>query len=132
MTFHADYWVAVAAAAPVIALATVVAYGETLNPMATFRRSTRYVHRRGYRMTRRLTALLTVIMILQAGTLFDALQSLAADHNASPIWFATLAETFGLVALFGITGFGAVLRMWAAQADNDGRPERPGRESAGA
>ncbi|HEY1623870.1 MAG TPA: hypothetical protein VGG16_08720 [Streptosporangiaceae bacterium] len=145
--YRETFWVAVSAAAPVIALAVVVAYNDMKREEALFKRQTdpllrhslpvwRYFPapglkipkdaRRARRWTWASVGLHRLNVLGQAAVLAFSLTSLAQQVNEMPLALAIAAEVGGLVALLG-AGAAAERKMdalyevavrWAAERDD--------------
>lgn len=116
MAYSADFWIAVAASAPIIALANVTSVSVT---MGTWRKTptdsdANLDADRGKKLNMRLTAwALTIIVLntwLQAGILFLALFSLATGTGKAPILLPLIAEPAGVLALTGSTNMLIIAR----------------------
>lgn len=102
MPFHEAFWAVAGAAAPVLALAQVVVIADLArvipllpdegDPPVLFMLS--FVAGAGN-------------ILLQGGTLLNALRSLAADHNAASALSAEIASVAGLIVLV-LTSLSAV------------------------
>ena len=109
MPYHEAFWVATAAAAPVIALANVVA-GPEIDGLAVAvarrRRVVAWVRGPGlHSLTRTLilisSAYLAFLLglLMQAALLALSLSALAAGQNAGPPWVAILMAVAGILIL---------------------------------
>jgi uncharacterized membrane protein YbhN (UPF0104 family) len=120
--FHTDLWVAVAASAPVIALAAVVSLEGTLELSSTLLSGKRRLRRKYARLantemavqrgrwTIRLGILLSITNLwLQGATLTAALVSLGLGRDELPPVLVAAAEGAGLVALV----CASVLKVWS-------------------
>jgi hypothetical protein len=108
VAYHEAFWVAAAAAAPVIALANTLAVSEAFKIREILSRGFdwRDLHplrsRGRWRYLRVVAAYRVpywgalINTFCQAWVLFGALLSLDAAHNAFPTWFALYAEFIGL------------------------------------
>lgn len=101
MTFHADFWVVVGTASPVIALAAVISITDALST-----RTVSLPAGRGRRQRRVESpiaavpyALSALDVMLQCAVLWMALDSLANEQNAVPIVIPIVAEVVGLAML---------------------------------
>lgn len=152
MQFHSDYWVVVATAAPVIALAGIVSLGATLEAMnrsALLSRDLKQRERelgrdldelnreifdlggarRRYRSAYGLTGIATGV---QAAILYPALLSLSANRDYSPHLTAfTLVDVacvfFLLVAAISVGVGQFTERRIAAEITSDPHNNQPGR-----
>jgi hypothetical protein len=112
--FHESFWVITGTAAPVIALAIIVALadakrgwfgmletGHRLAQEANVVRSeqARYLFARALRVTFGFRVVATVNLLLQAGLLAVSLVSVAGQENLIPPWLAIVAAVGGLLLL---------------------------------
>ena len=107
MTYHKDFWVAVAAAAPIIALATQVGITQSARSVDSFRSTFsvsrpevfRQLERRGRRIAGFGFLASLGNLFLQTIALFLALLSLAGGGDATPTGFAIALLIIGLVLI---------------------------------
>jgi hypothetical protein len=115
VTYHESFWIAVAAAAPVIALAAVVAFTDTarIGGVGQIRpadadpdllKMVRWGIWGGYGAG-------LVNVLLQAATLLLALLSLAAGHDQAPLIVAEITAPLGIFLLVMGGAIGAFLRV---------------------
>lgn len=110
MSYHADVWLTVGAAAPVIALAAVISKAETTDlrnklfttPFAS-PADTTDVNTMVYKTARWLNRLVTANILLQVAALATALLSLAAEHDQVPLAVPIVVEPLGIL-LLAMTG----------------------------
>jgi hypothetical protein len=123
---HESFWIAVAAAAPVIALAAIVALTDTARAAGLDRyapdgadpdliRAAQKLLRSGY-------AAGLVNIVLQAVTLLLALLSLAAGHDQAPLIVAEITAPFGIFLLFAGGMIAIALRIAAGYIERGGPP----------
>jgi len=127
VSFHETFWVTVGAAAPVIALAGVVPFIDSL-PLGdrahTAGPAGNTPGARAYRLSSRLYTIAFINLMLQVAALFIALRSLADGHDAVPTVVAQITEPLGLLLLV-VTGAMAIqLRSLRHQA-SETRQEQP-------
>jgi hypothetical protein len=109
MAYHEAFWAVVGAAAPVIALASIVSVSDMMNHAFEWSRYRRDRPRRAVRELTERSALgmltkFSIItqatnLVLQALALLFALLSLAAAVNMIPRWIAIVIEVIGLPRL---------------------------------
>jgi hypothetical protein len=114
MSYHADVWLTVGAAAPVIALAAVVSKAETTDLRNKFFTSpfsspadTTDVSAMMYTAARWLNWLVTLNILLQVAALATALLSLAAGRDQVPLAVPIVLEPLGIL-LLAMTGHAAI------------------------
>jgi hypothetical protein len=131
MTFHPEVWIAVAATAPVIALAAVVAAGDSsrvrteiddrnrrLRPShATV--GTRQRLRAAAQWVNRWSLLNSLNLAFQTAALLFALLSLTWWRPVAPPLVVVGDETLGIVLLLLVTYIGVQIRQWLAEVDKD-------------
>jgi hypothetical protein len=110
MSYHADVWLTVGAAAPVIALAAVVSNAEAKDlrnkfPNSSFASPTETtdVNTMVHKAARWLNRLVTINILLQVGALATALLSLAAERDQVPLAVPIIVEPLGIL-LLAMTG----------------------------
>jgi hypothetical protein len=114
MSYHADVWLTVGAAAPVIALAAVVSKAEATdlrnksftNPFSS-PEDTTDVNAMVHQIARWLNRLVIVNILLQVAALATALLSLAAEHDQVPLAVPVVVEPLGIL-LLAMTGSMAI------------------------
>lgn len=109
MTYHESFWVAVAAAAPVIALANTVAITDAFNVWsdAKLRRLSR---------TSKMAIVIICVgasgnLIFQGTSLYWALESLLFESDEPRVQAAVFDVVGGLAILFLIVFYGIMLRI---------------------
>ena len=103
VSFHESFWVAIGAAAPVIALAAIVAFTDTGRTWADWLRDQRDKNdediKQGYVMLWTGSVAGLVNVLLQVVTLVLALLSLAASHDRVPLIVAEIMAPLGIFLL---------------------------------
>lgn len=114
MSYHADFWLTVGAAAPVIALAAVVSKAEAADLRDKFFTSPfsrpadiRDVDTIMYKSAKWLNWLVIANLLLQVAALAIALLSLAVEHDQVPLGVPIVVEPLG-VLLLAMTGSAAI------------------------
>lgn len=114
MSYHADFWLTVGAAAPVIALAAVISKAEAADLRNKFFTSPfsspteiRDVDTMMYKSAKWLNWLVIANLLLQVAALAIALLSLAVEHDQVPLVVPIVVEPLGLL-LLAITGSAAI------------------------
>ena len=102
MAFHENFWVVTGTAAPVIALANIVAIGDFWSLRDTFIAAISHPNeelaRAGIRKAYVIYTVATVNMVIQAAMIYAALQSLSEGRNYTSPWKASIAESLGILA----------------------------------
>jgi hypothetical protein len=115
VAYHQNFWIAVAAAAPVIALAAVVAFTDTARVGGVGQIRPAGADPNLLKMVRwgiwggHAAGLVNVL--LQAATLLLALLSLAAGHDQAPLIVAEITAPLGIFLLVVGGAIGAFLRV---------------------
>jgi hypothetical protein len=114
--FHESYWVAIAAAAPIVALANQITLTEELRTGAFFRRvlgtsnlpdAIRPIAERGQRDISFAYWIGGINMVVQVLALVAAFASLSGRHDAAPMLLVGIAVAAGLAAIVFTSGFSA-------------------------
>jgi hypothetical protein len=98
MAYHTDYWLAVAAAAPVIALAAIVSAKETSSLVTELESRGRFDVRL-HQLIRRANSLYYLAFGLQIGFLIAALLSLYQERDFQPPFYSLAGVVVGFVLL---------------------------------
>lgn len=134
MTYNADFWVASATAAPVIALAAVVVFREPFSTMIELVQLGHDPPRLGHvfsddspagRAFSRAAVSIGLALyncLAQTITLTLALISLASRDNAAPFAFVIAIECAGILALFAGAGAGVVASLRTKYTVDSDRP----------
>lgn len=125
MAYHEGFWIAVAAAAPVVALAAIVAFADIAG-ISGGRRGPPDTDSRIISIGRGVLwsgyAAGLVNVLLQAVMLLLALLSLAAGHDQAPLIIAEIMAPLGILLLL-IAGMLAVLERQVIHYAEYGFPE---------
>ena len=145
MSYHESFWLATSAAAPVIALAAVVALpdasaavygamdrvGVTSRPNLKDPVTLKEIRPNGLDWAERLWGKARVIsivsffnVIIQAGLLAVSLSALASEQNVMPPWGAIIPAVGGILLLAWALAAGATLRRRFQELDRELEWER--------
>jgi hypothetical protein len=123
--YHEVFWVAVAAAAPIIALAAIIAFSDQMARLGDLYPDARKLYDDGHRDLSRaytrsnITATLLSLgnTVAQTVVLGIALSSLGGSVNEIPAWSAIALEVAGLAAVATVALVGVVIRaaIWAGK-----------------
>jgi hypothetical protein len=114
VAYHEAFWIAVAAAAPVVALAAIVAYTD-LGRIIGRRPEPGRANPASFKTLAEVLvtgmAVAWINVVLQAVTLLLALLSLAADHDQAPLIIAEITTPLGIFLLLVSGVIGGTLRF---------------------
>jgi hypothetical protein len=127
MTFHESFWAAVAAAAPVLGLGSIVSviYGWLSGRMPSATSPTADVGRKHPAIEYIAMAAILLGMgniFMQSILLYDALRSLGYGRNEASMKFALVAEPSAIILVL-ITGLIVGLLRWASAARGTPDPD---------
>jgi hypothetical protein len=103
MTFHIDFWVAAAAAAPVIALSATVAVSDNMKlglRLRTLARRSPTAWELARKYERRALIVSSINVLAQCGILFVSLEALARDKDPISPTIVIYGGLLGLLAIF--------------------------------
>jgi len=109
MTYHESFWLATGAAAPVIALAAVVALSDALQTERDAKSP--YGIWAASWGTATVTSMISILnVIVQAALLAVSLSALAYGQNVMPPWVAIVLAVGGILLLGWTLAIGAAIR----------------------
>jgi hypothetical protein len=108
MAYHESFWVAMAAATPIIALANTVAITDAVNLWSAAKTPQRSSLAKAYYFG--IISVSIINLLVQASLLYDSLESLATEEDYQTVQPALIFTVGGLVYVLVIAATSIVLR----------------------